>query len=203
MSDLVVLVPDGNTEQAILGLLSRPQSLGIRAISYEVYVHIQRDPGVLLGAHEFLRSHQRSHRHCLVLLDHEGCGQESKNSGDIEQEITQNLISTGWENNHCEVIVIEPELDKWVWSNSPHVEQALRWQGRQPRLREWLIAQGYQFDEHGKPVRPKEALEAALRIARKPRSSSLYRGLAEKVSLANCIDPSFGKLRAVLSQWFP
>lgn len=54
--DLVVLVADKNIEAVIVGLLGRPQSLGIRAISFDVFVHPRRDPGCLTGADDFLRS---------------------------------------------------------------------------------------------------------------------------------------------------
>ena len=43
--DLVVVVPDKDTEQAFEGLLQRHQSLGIRLIRYGVIVHPHKDPG--------------------------------------------------------------------------------------------------------------------------------------------------------------
>lgn len=53
-----------------------------------------------------------------------------------------------------------------------------------------------------KPVRPKEAMEDALRSVRLPRSSALYRQLAQQVSLSRCTDESFLKLRKILQTWF-
>jgi hypothetical protein len=46
-------------------------------------------------------------------------------------------------------------------------------------------------------------VETVLRTVRQPRSSGLYRKLAEKVSLERCTDPAFDKLRIVLRRWFP
>ena len=52
-------------------------------------------------------------------------------------------------------------------------------------------------------MRPKEAFQAALREARRPRSSSLYQQIAEKVSLHRCKDRSFLEFMDVLRSWFP
>lgn len=45
--DLYVLVADKNMEQTLLGLLARPDALGIRALRYQVTPHPSRDPGCL------------------------------------------------------------------------------------------------------------------------------------------------------------
>jgi hypothetical protein len=45
-------------------------------------------------------------------------------------------------------------------------------------------------------------MEKALRVARKPRSSLLYRELAENVNMERCLDPAFLKLRTTLRKWF-
>ena len=98
--------------------------------------------------------------------------------------------------------MLDPELEAWVWSDSPHVDDVAGWKNRRPSLRRWLISQDYLQEGATKPG-PKEALEAALRTVRKPRSASLYRQLAEKVSLRRCNDPSFLELKTVLTAWFP
>jgi hypothetical protein len=58
------------------------------------------------------------------------------------------------------------------------------------------------IDNRGKPADPKAAVEKALVAARKPRSSALYRELAENVNLDRCQDPSFIKLKSTLRNWF-
>lgn len=59
MKDLVILVADKDMEMTMRGLLPRPQSLGIRAIQYDLYTHPQHDPGVRTHAAEFLRPYQK------------------------------------------------------------------------------------------------------------------------------------------------
>jgi hypothetical protein len=111
------------------------------------------------------------------------------------------LKTVGW-NNRAGIIVLDPELEIWVWSESPHVNYQLGWGGRKLNLRTWLRKQQLLKPRQQKPDRPKEALEAALAVVRLPRSSAIYRALAEKVSLARGSDRAFLKLKATLQFWF-
>ena len=200
--DLIVLVADKNTEQAICGMFSRPQSLGLRPIVHQTAVHINSDPGCLREGVGFLRPFCRSFRHALVMFDREGCGKDALSREELEQQVEDALAKSGW-GGRSAAVVIDPELEAWVWSDSPHVEDVLGWSGRKPNLRTWLRAQSFLDDDNQiKPVRPKEAVEAALRVSRTPRSSSLYLKLAQRVSLTICTDPAFLKLQSVLQDWF-
>ena len=49
----------------------------------------------------------------------------------------------------------------------------------------------------------REAFHAALHEARVARSASLYRRLAERVSVQRCADRAFQDLRSTLRHWFP
>lgn len=202
MTDLVILVADKNMEFGIRGLLSRGPSLGIRAITSDIYVHPERDPGCLLKAHHFLRPFLEDHDHALVMFDLQGCGREALTRQKLETEVEGNLSRSGWA-DRAACVVIDPELENWVWSDSPQVDRVLGWKGRNPSLRDWLRQQGHSTDDGDKPNRPKEAVEDALRVVRKPRSSALYRELAESVSLERCLDPAFMKLKELLAKWFP
>jgi len=201
--DLIVLVADKNTEFSIRGLLSkRSSSLRIRPLLFDIFVHPQRDPGCLRLAHDFLRPYSTRYRHALVVLDRDGCGQEHrKKRTELEQQIEERLIQSGWA-GRAAAVVIEPELEIWVWSQSPHVDVTLGWQGRSPGLREWLI-ESKLLDAHDvKPGDPKRAVEEALRVARKARSSNLYLELSSSVSFEGCKDEAFLKLRQTLAHWF-
>jgi hypothetical protein len=93
-------------------------------------------------------------------------------------------------------------LENWLWSDSPEVDAALGWKGKSTPLRNWMMNQGFLKKNSLKPSPPKEAVESALREVCKPRSSSLYLQIAEKVSLKRCKDPAFLKLKEKLFQWF-
>ncbi len=200
--DLVVLVADKDMEHAVDGILSsRFQALGIRRISSDFFVHPHRDPGCLIDGHEFLRPFTNSCHHALVMLDREGCGQEPLSREALEEDIESRLRGSGW-GDRAAAIVLDPELEIWVWSDSPHVASILGWSQRTPDLAGWLRNHGFLDHSTQKPDRPKEALEQVLKLARKPRSPSLYTQLAKKVSLGRCSDPGFSKFKRTLRSWF-
>lgn len=199
--DLVCLVADKDIQHALLGMFSRPQALGIRQVRYEIFVHPQRDPGCRTRAPDFLQIYLHQAAYALVLFDREGCGRDAEAREEIETALEFRLSQAGWE-QRVAVIAIDPELESWVWSDSPHVSTLLGWAGRTPDLPAWLRQEKYLEGNSLKPARPKEAVEEVLRTVRQPRSSVLYRKLAEKVSLERCTDASFAKLRTVLRRWF-
>jgi len=199
--DLIILVADKNMEAAMTSILLRPESLGIRELGFDIFVHPYHDPGCLLDAHSFLRPFGQRYLFSAVLFDKEGCGQESK-SVEVLQEGTEKLLSqSGWANRSC-AIAIDPELETWIWKNSIHVSNAIGWENNLDGLYSWLRKNGYLEENQTRPARPKEALEAALRNVKKPRSSSIYAELGRKLSLKKCADPSFLRLKFYLQACF-
>ena len=202
MKDLVILVADKNMEYTARGLLGRPQALEIEPVEWDLFVHPRRDPGCLNEAHDFLRPFSHDYRFAMVLFDHHGSGQEGRPAAELVARVQRNLARNGWA-DRARVVVLDPELEVWVWSNSPSVDECLGWAGHRPPLREWLSANGHWPDGATKPPDPKGAMEAALRHARKPRSSAIYLNLASRVSLRGCADPAFHCFVHTLQEWFP
>lgn len=200
--DLIVLAADRDAENVVTGLLEcRRASLGIAAVTFDCQRHTMRDSGCRRQAPEFLRLFQRTHRHCLVLFDRHGCGSDAPRQ-DIESGVEAGLRATGWE-NRCAAIVIDPEIEAWVWSPSPEVDRLLGWSERSPDLREYLRREGFMEEGQPKPEAPKAAMRTALRVAREPVSARRFRALAEVVSLRGCTDPAFAKFMTILQTWFP
>lgn len=199
--DLVVLVPDKNMAAAVTGILSRPESLRIRSVSAEIVVHPERDPGCRLRSPQMLSIFRNTCAHAIVMFDKEGCGKEESSRETLEAEVEADLQRAGWRDSSA-VVVIDPELEAWVWSDSPQVDAFLGWAGKTPNLRDSLRGMGLLGEGQMKPQRPKEAMEKALHLVRKPRSSSIYQALAERVSLDRCGDPSFARFREILRGWF-
>jgi hypothetical protein len=198
--DLVVLVADKSMSAAVGGILKNPVRLGIREIEFlGPYAHPKNDPGVYQQAHDFLRPFHREAAYAIALFDRGGCG-SSLSREELELEVETRLVQNGWR-GRCAAISIEPELENWVWSDSPRVEAALGWP--QGQLRTWLTESNMWPSQAQKPPQPKEAVEAALRYRKIPRSSSIYNDLAINVSFARCTDPAFVKLRSTLATWFP
>jgi hypothetical protein len=197
MKDLICVVADKNMEAALESILKRHDALGIREITFDIVVHPRRDPGVFREGVELLFSFKAKYQRGLLLLDASWDGAPK----DISSQLDRALADAGlcdW----ARVVLIDPELEVWVWSDSPHVEEALGWSGREPSLRQWLVQRGFLTENSPKPKDPKAAVEAALCEARKPRSSAIYRTLASNVSLRRCRDSSFQCLRQTLQEWF-
>ncbi len=200
--DLVVLVPGSDEYEVVDELLSqRWASLEIRHIRYRIVKHPQRDPGCFHGGPQVLQPYQRQTERALIFLDHEGSGQEKRAAEDIAADLRERLRLSGWE-NRAEVVVIEPELEIWVWSDSPEVDRVLGWRGRSRGLRPWMVKNGYWSEGELKPSRPKECLEAALREVTIRRSAAIYRELAASVGLERCRDESFLRFKSILHSWF-
>lgn len=198
--DLIVLVADKNIHYGLRGLFARPRALGIRQIDAEILVHPRRDPACAREAHAFLRPFARLFDHALVVYDHEGSGFEHRPSAEVAAQVRTNLAGD-WR-DRGDVVVLDPELEIWVFSDSPHVANCLGWR-RQRRLRHWLQERGMWPDGTRKPPAPRAALERVLQELRRPRSSSLYECLGRRVGTRDCVDPAFVRLRTVLSGWFP
>lgn len=200
--DLILLVADKNQEATLSALLGRTQAFRVRPIDHVLRVHPGRDPGCRRGAAEFLRPFCSAFRHAIVVFDREGCGRDDDSAEILETEIEKGLHRNGW-GERAAAIVIDPELENWVWSDSPEVDRVMGWSGRIPPLRSWLLDRNFPVGPIGKPLRPKEAFEAALREVRKPPSSALFRQMGRVVSLERCTDRAFRKLADRLAEWFP
>jgi hypothetical protein len=201
MMDLIVLAACKDMGETLKALLVRHEDLEIPRIEAEVLVHPRHDPAVLRSAHDFLRSYQRTASHALVAFDRHGCGRRDRRE-DLEKSVETRLAQNGW-GGRSAAIVIDPELEMWFWSESPHVETALGWVRGRAHLEKWLVEEGYLIQGQQKPHRPKDAVLSAWRLSRTQRSSSNYGDLAERVDFQHCADPAFLKLRTVLKSWFP
>ncbi len=202
IADLIILAADKNMRFALEGLFSRPQALSIRPVNSKFYIHPERDPGCLLRSHLFLRPFVNHYSHAIVMFDREGCGREYQVRDELENEVTSCLSASGW-GDRATAIVIDPELENWVFSDSPEVDAVIGWVDKAQPLKAWLQEKNYWPPDRIKPQHPKEALELVLRHVRMARSSAIYKQLAERVGLNRCTDQAFLKLKNTLQSWFP
>jgi hypothetical protein len=200
--DLIVLVADADTEFTLRTLIERRSAaLNIRPLRFDrrqadIIRHLNRDAGTYSAGHEILQTYRGKARHVLVVLDHAGSGQEARPPEDVQDDIERRLLERGWEDPVA--VVIRPELETWVWCGSPHIASVLNISDEELQR----VLARFPLDEKGKPSQPKEALIAALRQGRKAHSSSIFRELAERVSLQRS-ERAFDRLRAALQRWFP
>jgi hypothetical protein len=196
---LVVLTADKDAKFAIETLIGRPADLGIRPIEADVVEHHLHDGAVLTKAHDFLRPFLKW-QYALVVFDREGCGRDLEAREAIEQAVEDRMTVNGWE-GRCRVVVIDPELEAWVWDTTCQVHRILSWPGGTASLHQWMETR---FPAHGgKPKRPKEALLEALRFRGMKPSSAHFADLAQTFRFQHCQDPAFRKFLTTLQTWFP
>jgi hypothetical protein len=196
-------------EGMLKGYLSRPgihAALGCGPFTFDPrqdlrIAHGQNDPGLYTRAKEFLQPYAKSHRHAAVVMDAEWDG--SPGVTEIEQRLHVHLEQAGWPLERACAVVIAPELENWVWQDTPHVCEHLGFSGTYAELRSQLEKKNYWRAGEAKPFRPKEAVEEILRLHKIPRSSAIYRELAERIKTSGCTDSAFLKLRDAMRCWFP
>lgn len=199
--DLVILVPDADMEATVRTLLNRPGALGIHSVKVEIMRHVQRDPGCRMDGHDFLRLWLNRAQHALIIFDHEGSGAENISREDLEAQTEARLAANGWQ-DRCAVVAISPELENWAWNPSAALDGVLGWSNT-CELRTWVKNEtAFWRSDSPKPDRPKEALDAALREARKRHSPAVFEDIAKKTPVSRCVDASFLKFKGVLQQWF-
>lgn len=208
MRDLLLLVADKNMEGMLKGYLSRPgihAALGCGRFVFDArrdlhVAHGQNDPGLYTRAKEFLQPYARSHRHAVVVMDEAWDG--SPGTAEIEGRLMDHLTQAGWTPATSCAVVIAPELENWIWQESPHVCTHLGHEGTFADLRQTLEREGLWRRGEAKPHVPKEAVEEILRRNRIQRSSAIYRDLAARIGTQGCTDRAFLTLRDAMRRWF-
>jgi len=209
--DCYFLVADKDMKFALKGLFERPEthrSLGCGPFTFDIekdcLVAGNHDPDLHGKSAGYARPIQRSHQYLVVMLDSTWGG--SPGADAIRGNITGDLHRSGWRKDRFAVIVIEPELEAWMWQESPHVDDALAFNAKvfgTPTLRTWLENQGLWLPGDPKPREPKRAFAETLARASRPRSSTIYQRIASRVTLQNCCDVAFKTLCESLRRWFP
>jgi len=163
----------------------------------------QNDPCLFSRASELLRPLRAEYTNAVVIVDEEWIG--SPGAAVIEQKLRAHLDDAGWTAETSFGLVVCPEVDVWLWSDSPHSVTTLgwtSWEVLRPRLeQEGLLAAG-----KAKPERTKAAAEWALRNSagkKAPRSSAIYRQVSSQVSMKHCEDDALIRLLKALRAWFP
>ena len=183
-----------------LGLLTRTRSLRIRPVIPFSVVHHQKDPGCFHSPQGLLAPFTREAERALVILDRAWDGVPSEDPEGLAMEVEERLRGV-WE-DRARCVVIDPEVEVWLWSDSPQASAALGWEKGPLRLRKRLESEGLWPRECSKPPDPKRAFDRVLGYSNMAYSSAIFRRVAERVGLERCQDPSFAKLVDILRGWF-
>lgn len=204
MRDCIFLLADRNMEAAFDGFFSREgyhYSLGCDPFDWDILVAAgDNDPGLYTRGHELLRPFQATHHRAIVVLD--AAWEGAPDAVQIKQDMTERIQSTGWEPDTFQVIVIDPELENWIWQRNEHVAQGLGFANRQGLLEDEAVQAKWPTGQD-KPAEPKELLEDVLRKKRIPRSSAIYKNITSRVSISGCTDDAFLEMHVALLDWFP
>lgn len=202
MTDLVCVVADRQIAATLEELLLRRGALGIRPVDAEILVHPHHDPGCYARPADLLRGYRQVAEHALIVLDHAWEGVPAASGAALETLIGEKLEDAGMA-DWAAPVVIEPELEAWVFSPSPHVPDVLGWKPTWVPIREALEERNLWAAKDAKPTDPKAAIEYILRRTGKSRSASLFRRLARKVNTGGCRDRAFLRVKNLLQGWFP
>ena len=229
MRDVVWLIADLECRATLLGFLERPNfhlPMGCAPFCVDPNLDFLRDekgkdPGVWKNAGQLLRSKCGTHKHALVILDQAFEG--SPGATQIESDIVSDMTSQfgGWRRDQIEAIVIQPELEAWIWQDNPHVEAAFGYAGRPPTLRNKLAATAWDVRRQRtlpsdaannpplwpagrpKPPDPKAAVEATCYLCHSDPPSAVFNEITSNIGIGRCVDPAFLRLRDTLRRWFP
>lgn len=207
MEDCIFLVADKQMESVFKGFLKERNnyhvSLGTRPFTCEIKAdRAGNDPGLYMRSHELLRPYCHTHQHAVVVLDQDWQGAPEVET--IRTKIKNDLVENGWHGENVEVIVIDPELEIWLWQDSPHIANVFQFDYYpHPSLRSWLEHKGMWASAQLKPTKPKKAFELLSVEARIPHSGAIYSKIVQRVSVSGCTDTAFRLLLETLQRWFP
>lgn len=207
MNDLLFFVADADMREAISGFFGRAsveQIVGCHRIAFDprrdIKVCHEHDPGLYVRANEFLRPFTGTYRHVVLLVDEDWGG--SPGATAIGERLDAHLSDVGWPSPAGLGLVVRPEVDVWLWSDSPHAARAMGWESWET-LAAAVAGQGWLGRGQTKPSKPKEAAEWALRQKKIRRSPALYGQIARSVSIRRCEDQALARLLEALRTWFP
>lgn len=200
--DLVFLVADSAMEQLLRGFFGREQfhrTLGCRPFSFDprtdLIVAPTKDPGVHSTARELLRPMENRYGHAVVMLDADWNG--SPGAEKIREHITE-ALKPAWD--EFVVIVLEPEIEAWLWQDNPNVAKALKCR---EDFRTVLHYSEHWPQGQAKPHDPKDAWQYLCRKQRADSSNAVFKRLAASVATKHCQDEAHKLLVNTLRTWFP
>ena len=199
--DLYVLVADDEQRRVLEMLLARRwRALGIRRVDAKIEKHPLHDAGVFEEAPAFLKLASQEFSRAIAVLDAEFGREPQATAAELKRRLEARIEPSPWEQPPL-VVVIHPELEAWVWSDSPEVARILDMSHAQ--MQEAGSKHNLWEAGSAKPRRPKELLELIVRQTKeRGPTPSEFIALAESVGLDRCSDPAFCELRDTLREWF-
>jgi len=200
---LFCIVADRNMKAVVEELIPRVRNMDGLSFAFrfsDVIVHPRHDPGCYWEGPELIadRVQADSRLYGMLLLDFAWEGHSHRCPEEMQQHLQQRMERAG---QRALAVVLDPELEEWVFVRSPRAIEAMGWTDWNEAKRV-LQEAGLWKKECTKPEDPKKAMEVLLRSKGIPRSSSVYREIARFAGLKHCRSRSFTRIRMALQRWF-
>lgn len=203
--DLLVLTADSQMKRVIETLLEQRRSaLSISdRLAVDVVSHRHQDSGCRKDSGSVLNPRRSVYHKAMVIFDFHGSGKQDISALDLEQELEAQYETGGWGSDRVTFIIIDPELEAWVFGAPfQRLQQAVGWT-HQNTMQQWLEANEYLPSAATKPPDPQGAIDAILYLQNKKRSGKFFADLARTINFNRCQDRAFQKFRSTLQRWFP
>ncbi|MCK5664529.1 MAG: hypothetical protein KAI17_13650 [Thiotrichaceae bacterium] len=210
---VVFFVPCNAINMAVTGFFeaeNRLDEMGCCAFDFQPgrdinKMPVQNDYGVWKNVHKYLAPLKTSYEKAVILLDAQFPG--SPGADIIKQDITENMLASGWQQEDFTIGIFDPELEALLWqANIDLLADIIKFQTQQIGLSQWLIDEGWLQEGVIVPEKPKEALEAAIKLnlaGKNIRHSVVCKQFAQHSKLEDCIDLGFKVLVQQFQSWFP
>ena len=161
------------------------------------------DGGIWKHAGNNLRLFRDKYQRAVIILDADF--KPHPGADVLRRDISAAMIQSGLKTEQFAVIVIEPELEAWLWS--PNLNVALAFGHKDfDQLRGALERERLWNPGEPKPTDLKRARDRAARLGGKKTGGQIFKGVFSKISsraCERCVEPGFVAMRAALQDWFP
>jgi hypothetical protein len=161
------------------------------------------DGGIWKHAGKNLRPFRDKYQYAIIILDADF--EPHPGAKVLHQDISEAMTKSGWEPERFAVIVIQPELEAWLWAPNLNVARAFGHKDFE-QLRGKLEAERLWDSGKPKPNDLKRARDRAARLGGKKTGGPIFKGVFSEISKRACeccVEPGFMALRATLKTWFP
>ena len=205
---LIIRVADADMERFLNAILNKPEALGIRPIQFDIErnTDARGDSGMRANGAELTRMDKDDYQKVVLMWDYQGCGHEHKKSAQtVAKETQDQLDRISWQANSA-VIIVEPELERWLWyceqAIAEHLHKTVaelqQWGETYANQRNMSLADLIEQD-------PKGLFEyivcTHLRRTRTPRN---YEQIGKRASIKSLQESeSFRQFAETLQNWFP
>jgi hypothetical protein len=213
MGDVIFHLADGHMEKGLKAFFARDNwefVLGCRRFEIDPLsetdffrVGGDTDGGIWKHAGNNLRPFRDKYEHAVVILDADFVPHPGADV--LHQDISAAMVQSGWSPERFVVVVIQPELEAWLWAPNLNVAQAFG-HGDFGRLRAALEREHLWNPGEAKPHDLKAARDRAAKLGGKRTGGPIFKGVFSAISRAACVrceERGFIALRTALQGWFP